>query len=64
MYSFAAQINNGILINSFFNDRNDSELNNALEYLINYIYPADDVRKVNEEFFNFRQIINDLNGCK
>ena len=64
MYSFAAQINNGILINSFFNDKNDSELNNALEYLINYIYPADDVRKVNEEFFNFRQIINDLNGCK
>ena len=64
MYSFAAQINNGILINSFFNDKNDSELNNALEYLINYIYPADDVRQVNEEFFNFRQIINDLNGCK
>ena len=64
MYSFAAQINNGILINSFFNDKNDSELNNALEYLINYIYPADDVREVNEEFFNFRQIINDLNGCK
>ena len=64
MYSFAAQINNGILINSFFNDKNDSELINALEYLINYIYPADDVRKVNEEFFNFRQIINDLNGCK
>ena len=64
MYSFAAQINNGILINSFFNDKNDSELSNALEYLINYIYPADDVRKVNEDFFNFRQIINDLNSCK
>ena len=64
MYSFAAQINNGILINSFFNDKSDSELNNALEYLINYIYPADDVREVNEEFFNFRQIINDLIRCK
>ena len=60
MYSFAAQINNGILINSFFNDKNDYELNNVLEYLINFILPAEDVRDVNEEFFNFRQIINDL----
>ena len=64
IYSFAAQINNGILINSFFNDKNDIELNNALEYLINYILPADDVREVNEEFFNFGQIIKDLTICK
>ena len=63
MYSFAAQINNGILINSFFNDKNDTELNNALEYLINYILPAEDVREVNENFFNFHQIINDLINC-
>ena len=60
MYSFAAQINNGILINSFFNDKNDYELNNVLEYLINFILPAEDVRDVNEEFFNFRKIMNDL----
>ena len=64
MYSFAAQINNGILINTFINDRNDNELNNALDYLINYILPAQDVREVNEEFFNFRQIMNDLISCK
>ena len=64
MYSFAAQINNGILINSFFNDKNETDLNNALEYLINYILPANDVREVNEEFFNFRQIISDLSSCK
>jgi len=64
MYSFAAQINNGILINSFFNDKNDMDLNNALEYLINYILPAKDVREVNEEFFNFRQIMNDIINCK
>ena len=36
------------------------KLNNVLEYLINFILPAEDVRDVNEEFFNFRQIINDL----
>ena len=64
MYSFASQINNGILINSFFNDKNDTELNNALEYLINFILPAEDVRDVNEEFFNFSQIMNDLKKCK
>ena len=64
MYSFALQINNGILINSFFNDKNDTELNNALEYLIGYIAPAEDVREVNEEFFNFHQILNDLKKCK
>ena len=64
IYSFAAQINNGILINSFFNNKNDEELNNAFEYLINYILPSDDVKKVNEEFFNFGQIINDLINCK
>ena len=64
MYSFATQINNGILINTFIKDRNDNELNNALDYLINYILPAQDVRKVNEEFFNFRQIMKDLIICK
>ena len=64
MYSFATQINNGILINSFFNDKNDTELNNALEYLISYIVPAEYVREVNEEFFNFGQILSDLQKCK
>ena len=64
MYSFAAQINNGILINSFFNDKSDTDLNNALEYLINFILPAEDVREVNKEFFNFEQIMNDLINCK
>ena len=64
MYSFAAQINNGILINSFINDKNDKELNNALDYLINFILPAEDIREVNEEFFNFKQIMKDLKDCK
>ena len=64
MYSFAAQINNGILINTFINDKNDNELYNALKYLINYILPANDIREVNEQFFNFRQIIDDIIKCK
>ena len=60
MYSFAAQLSNGILINSFYNDKNDTELYNVLAYLINYILPEEDIRKVNEQFFNFQQIKNDL----
>ena len=60
MYSFAAQLNNGILINSFFNDKNDRELSNVLSYLFNYILPAEDVRKVNEEFFGFKKIVDEM----
>ena len=60
MYSFAAQLSNGILINSFYNDKNDTELYNVMAYLINYILPEEDIRKVNEQFFNFQQIKNDL----
>ena len=64
MYSFAAQINNGILINSFINDKEDNELFNALNYLVNFILPAEDVREVNEQFYNFRQIIDGIIKCK
>ena len=64
MYSFAAQINNGILINSFIKDKEDNELFNALNYLVNFILPAKDVREVNEQFYNFRQIIDDIIKCK
>ncbi len=56
MYSFAAQLSNGILINSFYNDKNDTELYNVMSYLLNYILPGEDIRKVNERFFNFQQI--------
>ena len=51
IYSFSNQLSNGILINSFFNDENDDELSNVRKYLIEYIFPCDDVRKVNEQFF-------------
>ena len=60
IYSFAAQINNGILINSFYTDKNDNELSNVLSYLNNYILPSDDVREVNENFFGFKKIVNDI----
>jgi CTD small phosphatase-like protein 2 len=62
IYSFSSQINNGILVNSFFNDKNDIELYNVLGYLLNFLVKAEDVRVVNEQFFNFDKIINDLSA--
>ena len=60
IYSFTTQLNNGILVNSFFNDKNDIELYNVYEYLINYLLKADDVRTINEQFFSFEKLLNDL----
>ena len=60
IYSFSAQLNNGILVNSFFNDKNDIELYNVLGYLLNFLVKAEDIRVINEQFFNFEKIINDL----
>ena len=60
MYSFAAQLTNGVLINSFYGNKNDNELYNLLNYLLNFVLYAKDVRDVNEQFFNFQKIANDL----
>lgn len=62
IYSFAPQLTNGILINSFYADKNDKELYNLLNYLINYILPSKDVREVNEQFFNFQTLVNELSN--
>ena len=59
MYSFAAQISNGILINSFYSNKKDNELLNVFGYLISHIYSAEDVRKINEETFQFKKIRNE-----
>lgn len=64
IYSFAPQINNGILINSFYNDKNDQELNNVLCYLMNYIYSANDVREINKKIFGFKSIIEQFEKKK
>jgi Dullard-like phosphatase family protein len=60
MYSFAPQLSNGILINSFYGDKNDVELFNVLNYLMEFIFPADDVREVNEKIFGFNKILQQL----
>lgn len=62
IYSFTSQLNNGILINSFYDDKTDIELFNVLSYLFEYILPSDDVRKINEKFFRFEKICKEYNN--
>lgn len=56
-YSFCSQPKNGVLINSFYDDDKDQELFNLLNYLENYVYPAQDIRIINEQIFNFEELI-------
>ena len=60
IYSFSVQLSNGILINSFYGDKNDNELSNVLGYLLQFILPADDVREINEKIFGFKRIIEHI----
>jgi len=57
-YSFCNQPRNGVLINSFYNDKQDRELVNLLNYLQNYLYGVSDVRIINEQIFNFETLIS------
>ena len=60
MYSFSNQLSNGILINSFYNDKNDNDLINVKNYLLNYIIDCKDVRKINENVFKFESILKQI----
>jgi Dullard-like phosphatase family protein len=57
-YSFSNQPKNGVLINSFYNNEDDKELLNLLNYLENYLHPSTDIRVVNEQIFNFSGLID------
>ena len=60
LYSFTNQISNGVLINSFYNDKEDRELYNLFSYLKNYMQNINDVRSINEQIFNFSSIIEEF----
>ena len=57
IFSFCNNLNNGILINSFF-EGEDDDLINIYYYLDNYIKNSEDVRKVNENLFGFEKFLN------
>jgi Dullard-like phosphatase family protein len=60
LYSFSNQLSNGILINSFYYDKDDRELLNLFNYLQQYIRNAHDSRAVNEKVFNFNLIFEEF----
>lgn len=57
VYSFAYQVNNGIPIISWFDDRNDTELYNLIDYL-NILKDATDIRDINRETFKLLSVVN------
>ena len=59
LFSFANQLNNGILITSFFSDMNDTFLENVKCYL-NYIKNEKDIRIMNKKSFRFEEIKEDI----
>ena len=59
LYSFANQLANGVLITSYYNDKNDKELINIATYLFQYILNSSDVRFVNENFFRFSAMLDE-----
>ena len=59
LFSFANQLNNGILITSFFCDMNDSFLENVKCYL-EYIKNEKDIRLINKESFRLEEIKEDI----
>ncbi len=60
IYSFANQLSNGVLINSYYNNKEDRELSNLLDYLVLYLKDADDIRIINEKVFNFSSIMDEF----
>ncbi len=59
LFSFAGQLNNGILITSFFSDMNDTFLQNVKCYL-DYIKNEKDIRTINKESFKFEDKKEDI----
>lgn len=59
LFSFANQINNGILVTSFYDDENDDFLECLMDYLDN-IRNLNDIREANKESFNFDNIRNEI----
>ena len=59
LFSFCNQLNNGILITSFFEDKNDDFLNNLKEYL-KIIKDMNDIRELNKQSFKFQEYKRDI----
>ena len=57
LYSFINQPSNGMLIYSFYSNHKDNQLIYAKNFLIKYLYPANDVRTEIEKWFHFSKLL-------
>jgi Dullard-like phosphatase family protein len=60
LLSFANHLNNGILVSSFYFDKEDTVLNSVIGYLHEMILEKEDVRVVNRETFKFEEFKNEM----
>lgn len=56
VFSFCNQLENGVLIHSFFNDKDDDDLHKVFCYLMQFIYKVNNVQEINENMFRFKYI--------
>lgn len=56
IYSFAKDVQSGILISTFHNNMEDKDLLNVADYLDDNILQSENVRLTNESFFGFESI--------
>ena len=56
LYSFMNQPSNGMLVNSFYTNYKDTQLISAKNFLINHIFPCDDIRKECEKWYHFTDL--------
>lgn len=59
MFSFGNNLNNGILISSFYNDKEDNMLFNLANYL-SCLVNVDDIRSVNKDHFHFQKYLEQI----
>ena len=57
LYSFMNQPSNGMLVNSFYTNNNDTQLISAKNFLINHILPCDDIRQECEKWYHFTDLL-------
>ena len=56
LYSFMNQPSNGMLVNSFYTNHKDNQLINAKSFLIEHIFPCEDVRKKCKKWYHFTKL--------
>ena len=56
LYSFLNQPSNGMLVNSFYTNHKDTQLISATKFLVNHIFPCEDIRKECEKWYHFTDL--------